>query len=92
MLDAYGARSGLHSLQIFLSVETEDTERSGFPRACSTNGKTLLSITGWSANHSAKAPGGRRTAKSEYGGGRGRAGTNTVAILSSRLGASTHLL
>lgn len=64
MLDAYGARSDLHSLQIFLSVETEDTERSGFPKACSTNGNTLLSITGWSANHSAKAPDGR-TVQSE---------------------------
>lgn len=58
MLVAYGGRSYLHSLQIFLSVETEETERSGFPKACSTKGKTLLSITGWSANHSAKAPGG----------------------------------
>lgn len=83
MLDAYGARSGLHSLQIFLSVETEDTERSGFPRACSTNGRTLLSITGWSASHSAKAPGGGRTAKSElrWGGG----GGGHVAILSIHL-------
>lgn len=56
MLFAYGVRSDLHSLQIFLRVETEETERSGLPKAWRTKGKTLLSITGWSANHSAKAP------------------------------------
>lgn len=56
MLVAYGGRSYLHSLQIFLSVETEETERSGLPNACNTRGRTLLSITGWSANHSARAP------------------------------------
>ena len=53
----------MHSRQIFLSVETEEMERSGFPKAWSTRGKTLLNITGWSANHSARAPTGRREKK-----------------------------
>ncbi|TNN38381.1 hypothetical protein EYF80_051447 [Liparis tanakae] len=56
-----GSAAPFHPRDIFLSVETDDTDRSGFPSACSTRGSTLLSITGWSASHSARAPGGRAT-------------------------------
>lgn len=41
-------------------MDTEETESSGLPRACSTRGRTLLIMTGWSASHSDRAPGGRR--------------------------------
>lgn len=72
---AKGQRSCLHSLQILFRVDTLDTDSSSFTRPCSTMGKILPIMTGWSASHSARDPAsGEETVRSAGDNGSRRTG------------------